>query len=470
MKKLFVSTGLAAIGVAGMQTAYGQGLDIVSPKAWSISGTLRGFYDDNYNISSTKKGSWGGEVSPTVSVNLPTRQTDMGMRYTYVLYYYNDRDKIGVDPFDQQHQVDIWLNHAINERWKINFTDTFTYGRSPDLSVAGSTPGTAATVFRTQGDNIANHAAISLDTQWTKLFGTSLHYGNDFYDYRNSGGTITNTPFAGGVPPGPFPVPGNTAFGNHPNQNASLGTAGASLSGLLDRVEQNVGLDFNWTLSPETTLFAGYTFSWVNYTGNEPIATFNYLGPGSVPQSYVYSSGSRDGTAHNAHIGLSRQLTANITLDATIGAAYSDNSNDPFSHSHNISPTASVSVNYTYLPGSYVQMGVTQNHNSTDVVQPGANGGITQYQDTTGVFADWNHKITEKLSGTLVAQYTYSTYEGGAAQSVTDSSISTGVNLSYQFNRHLSADAGYNFDDLLSGLNGRGFIRNRVYMGMTASY
>ncbi|MBW8864139.1 MAG: hypothetical protein JF609_04295 [Verrucomicrobia bacterium] len=50
MKKFFVSTGLAAISVAGLQSAYGQGLDIVSPKAWSVSGTLRGFYDDNYNL------------------------------------------------------------------------------------------------------------------------------------------------------------------------------------------------------------------------------------------------------------------------------------------------------------------------------------------------------------------------------------------------------------------------------------
>src|ERR1700761_2213105 len=107
MKKFFVSTGLAAIGIAGIQAAYGEGLDIVSPKAWSISGTLRGFYDDNYDISNTKRGSWGTELSPTVSLNVPLKQTDMGIRYTYGLYYYNDRDQIGDNPFDQSHQVDV---------------------------------------------------------------------------------------------------------------------------------------------------------------------------------------------------------------------------------------------------------------------------------------------------------------------------------------------------------------------------
>ena len=122
--------------LAGVQATYGAGLDIVSPKAWSIDGTLRGFYDDNYDIGQhAKRAAWGAEISPTISYNLPLRQTDMGMRYTYGLYYYNDRDSIGLNPFDQSHQVDIWLDHAINERWHINFTDTFASGQEPDLTL-----------------------------------------------------------------------------------------------------------------------------------------------------------------------------------------------------------------------------------------------------------------------------------------------------------------------------------------------
>ena len=216
-------------------------------------------------------------------------------------------------------------------------------------------------------------------------------------------------------------------------------------------------------------VFFGYTYSWVNYIGNEPIAVFNYL-HGGVPQSYVYGSKSRDSASHGAHIGVSHQLTGNITLNAMVGASYTANDNDPFNHSRVVSPTANVSVNYTYLPGSYVQFGVTQAHNATDVVQPGANGGITQYQDTTAVYADWNHKITEKLSATLIGQYTYSSYEAGASNGNADSAVNASVNLTYQFTRHFSADAGYNFDELFSGLAGRPFIRNRVYLGLSANY
>ena len=127
-------------------------------------------------------------------------------------------------------------------------------------------------------------------------------------------------------------------------------------------------------------------------------------------------------------------------------------------------------MSYTYLPGSYVQFGLTQAHNATDVVQPGADGSLTQYQDTTAVYADINHKITEKLMASLLGQYSYSRYQGGANNDNGDSGINVGLNLTYQISRHFSADAGYNFDDLLSSLAARGFTRNRVYMGLSANY
>ncbi|MBW8864138.1 MAG: outer membrane beta-barrel protein [Verrucomicrobia bacterium] len=364
--------------------------------------------------------------------------------------------------------MDVWLDHAINENWKLNVHDSFSYGRSPDLTNPGD-----GTIYRIQGDNMVNHAHISLDTQWTKLFGTSLSYGNDFYSYENHGGTttpsvVTPNPFA------PFPPPGTKFSPIDPGQPGftQMSGSGASLAGLLDRIEQSVGLDFNWTLSPETILFAGGSYAWANYTGGEPIAVLNYV-PASDPgfeHTYVYHSSARDYGSYGGHVGVSHQLTGSISLSAVVGAAYTDNSNDPFNHQQVVSQTANVSVNYTYLPGSYVMLSVAQSHNATDVAQPGANNGITQYQDTTGVSLAWNHKITEKLLGSLIGQYSFSTYQGGATESVTDSSYDLGLNLSYQITRHFSTELGYNFDDLESGLTGRGYIRNRVYMGLSATF
>lgn len=138
MNKLFVSAGLLAIGATALQSAMA---DDAGPKYWSVGATLRGFYDDNYNIGNSSKGSFGTEVLPTVSAHLPLGQTDIGIRYTYGLYYYENRDEIGVTPIDQTQEVDVWLNHAFNERWNAKFSDTFASGQEPELLNAGNPNG-----------------------------------------------------------------------------------------------------------------------------------------------------------------------------------------------------------------------------------------------------------------------------------------------------------------------------------------
>lgn len=88
MKKIFISAGLAAVSAAGFETVFAAAPDALSPKCWNVSGTLRGFYDDNYAVGGNQKGSFGLEVSPTISLNIPLQQTEFGLRYTYGLFYY----------------------------------------------------------------------------------------------------------------------------------------------------------------------------------------------------------------------------------------------------------------------------------------------------------------------------------------------------------------------------------------------
>ena len=472
MKKLFVSTGLAVIGAAGLQSVVAAGSDLISPKAWNVSGTLRGFYDDNYAVGTTKKGSWGLEVSPQISVNVPLQQTDLGIRYYYSLYYYDDRRQfLGFhNSYDQSHQVEFWMTHAFNPNWKLKVTDHVGIGQEPDLLQPNPTGGQAIP-FRINGNNIANYGNVSLDGQWTRNFGTSLSYANNYFDYDNNGANVV----LGGTSLSAVNFPVSTPGFNDGNFREISG--GASLSGLLDRMEHNIALDFSWTFSPETKIALGYGYNQVNYLGNEPIATFNYLDTdfGSNPfpagvRSLVYYSNNRDSRSHNGHVSLNHQLTANISLALSAGVSYNDSYNDPIQHTTSLSPSASASLSYTYIPGSYVQLGVNQGENSTDVVAPGSNGSLTQYQHSTTVYADWNHRITEKLSGTLIARFNYATFEGGAANAMSEQDYNVGLNFSYRFNRHFSADVGYNFDDLVTSLSSRGFIRNRVYLGLTASY
>jgi len=108
MKKFFVSVGLIAAGTASLQGAYAPDWNSTEASMWRISGTLRGF-----TMTTTKQPqtSWGAtrqlrfEVSPQLELNVPLQQTELGVRYTYGLYYYQKREDLGENPIDQTHSI-----------------------------------------------------------------------------------------------------------------------------------------------------------------------------------------------------------------------------------------------------------------------------------------------------------------------------------------------------------------------------
>lgn len=410
-----------------------------SPKIWNIASTLRGFYDDNYNSAHHKTGSFGFELSPSASVNESYQQTDIGIRYTFGMYYYVQRADTGQDPLDYTHQGDLWLDHAFNERLKLNIQDSVVVAQDPQLLQGGA-------VNRSNGNNVNNSATITLSAQWTRQFSTATHYGNNLVNYTGSENTNNTAQF--GIP------------GSNPS-NADL----------LNRVDQNFGTDFQWQIQPETMAFIGYNFDWVLYTGNAPIAQNinNITGPGGAVIPY-YSSSARNSYTHYGYVGLSEEFSPNLSGMGRVGVSYTDVYNDPVSPYNSLAPYADINLTYTYTPGSYVQVGFTQNQNATDVVAPGSNGQLTQYQESSIFYMDVNHQFTPKLSGSLVNQYAYSVYKDGAYGGTGDNSISTGVNFNYQINRNFSANAGYNFNDLSSSISGRSYNRNVVYLGLGANY
>src|SRR5476649_841321 len=127
MKKFITSIGLVAVGTASLQAAYAPGLSSMeTSKMWSLQATLRGFYDDNYTTAQNGKlSSLGFVVKPSVSLNLPLDQTLISMRYTYGLFYYQDRQDRGQKPIDQSHQFDLTMDHTFSERWNMKLEDSF---------------------------------------------------------------------------------------------------------------------------------------------------------------------------------------------------------------------------------------------------------------------------------------------------------------------------------------------------------
>jgi hypothetical protein len=449
MKKLFVSVGLVALGTASLYADdYAPGLGpMQTTKLWSVSGTLRGFYDSNYATAPNTKGSYGFEVSPEVQLSMPLQQTELGLRYIYGLYYYTERENLGQDPIDQSHELDLWLDHAFTERWQATAEDTAVVGQEPQLLQAG-------TPFRVDGNNLANVANFSLTTQWTKLLSSVLTYQNSFYDFENHGAGINDV-----LPPG-FPF---------------FGTGkGASLAGLLNRDDNTVGLNLDWQLTPETIGIIGGSFEQDYYLGNEPIAYSPLLGVQTG--NPLYYSRARDARTYTGYLGVQQYLLQNLCFSVNAGAQYTDDYNDPL-YSADWAPYVTLSLVYTYLPGSYAQIGFNQTRSATDIVTPtqstlvtGKLGSMTADQENSVVFATINQEITPKLMATVIGNVQYGVFEGGAYDSMAETWYSLGVNLAYTFTEHFSADAGYNYDNLQSNIPGYAYVRNRVYLGATVTY
>ena len=137
MKKFFVSVGLAAAGTASLQAAYAPDSNAMdTSKLWSLSGTLRGFYDDNYTTAPDgfKRSSFGFEVSPQLKLNVPLQQTDIGIAlHLRVLLLSGSGAASWQDPIDQTHQLDLWVDHAFTERWQGRLDDSFVVAQDPEL-------------------------------------------------------------------------------------------------------------------------------------------------------------------------------------------------------------------------------------------------------------------------------------------------------------------------------------------------
>jgi len=435
MRKFFVCAGLALAGTTSLQAAYTPDLNSMqTTKMWSVAGTLRGFYDDNYNTQPNgpnKRGSAGFEVSPQLDLNVPLQQTEIGLRYIYGLYYYQDRENLDQKPIDQTQQVNLWVDHAFTERWQGRVQDNFVVGQEPQLL------GNGGTLQRANGNNIHNDGAMTLNTQWTRLFSTSLTYENNWYDYQNNGD---------GLPP--FILAG-----------------GPSLAGLLNRLQNDISLNVNWRLQPTVVAFVGYKYENISYTGNEVIG-FNFATPGTF-----LMSDNRNQQSQFVYLGGQYTPLDNLNLQGQAGVQYVDYNNAApgYSSNNHYSPYANLSGTYTYLPGSYFQMGFTESRTATDIIAANASS-YTQDQLSSTVYAVLNHSFTPRVIGSLNGQIQYSTFYGGTVDGESQTWYGIGINLAYIFNPHLSADIGYNYDDVTSITVQPGYNRNRVYVGVTGTY
>jgi hypothetical protein len=443
MKKIVASVGLAAIGASGIESASAQAL--VAPdasKPWSVSATLRGFYDSNPSTlpndvpvpSGYQKESAGFQFEPSAALLWSVEETTVNLGVLYSLKYYDNTPINSTDHTDQSFSFNAGLTHAFSEETKFAVSDSFVIGQEPDMLRAGNT---FSTFQRISGDNIRNAGTIDLETQITPEFGLGVGYDNSYYDY----------------------------------QDTQMSTSGAqivpSIAGTLNRIENRAHLEAFWRLNPETKLLVGYQFTGTDYTSDQPIA-----GLGFVPNPTWFYANQRNSYENTGYVGAEHAFRPDLTGSIRVGGSYTDYYNDSGANNP-VTPYVNAILKYTYAPESHVDFGFSYDVNATDVVGPQFTlNGTTATLDAQSavVFVDVTHRLTPHLYGSLTAQYQNSEYNGGAYNGDSDNYYLVGLQLEYRFTQYFSASVGYNYDDLQSDIPDRSFNRNRVYIGVTATY
>ena len=459
MKKIVASVGLVAVGVSGLQAASIPGFGGEGEKPWTISATLRGFYDDNINSvtdnSKSRQDSFGFEVSPSVTFGLNMDRTTIGFAYLYSLKYYDTKPLGNSDHYDQTHTFNVDFGHAISDRLRLDIRDSFVIGQEPDTLRAGNT---FDTFQRISGDNIRNYGTIDLTYQATPKLGFTLGYQNTYVDYADDHFKVANAiAIDTNVPP------------------TVIGDVQPSHSGTLDRIEHNPHLDGRLTILPTTIGVIGYAYREIDYTADELISG-SYLGvdpahPSAADVTDGLRSDVRNSQSHYGYVGVEHSFRPNLTGTARAGARYTEYPNDPNGTSE-VSPYANLSLRWVYAPESFLEVGGSYDLSATDLFSVSSTDptDITLDAQTASGWASVTHRITPRLFGSLTGQVQNSQYHGGSLDGQSDMFYVIGLNFEYRFNPHLSAHAGYNYDRLDSDLPQRSFDRNRVYVGVTATY
>jgi hypothetical protein len=429
MKNLITTAGLAALGIATLETSYAQGLSSqMTSKPWSVSASVRGFYDDNYATAprEVKRSSFGFELQPSAGLNIIKEQTTIGLSYLYGYRYYEDRDRPGEHPEDQSHIASAKLSHAFTPRYKLDVSDSFVVAQEPEVI----DPQIITSPLRTEGNNIRNTGNIAFTGGLADNLDVVLAYNNTYYDYQQTG----------------------------------VG----SRSALLDRMEHLGTANLRWQVLPQTVGILGYQYGVVDYSSNDPLG---FIGLTPV------SSRLRDSHSHFGYLGVDQAFSPTLNASVRIGAEFREYDN-PVAGSPNdvVSPYVDANSSWTYGPGSYIQLGVRHARNQTDVGF--YVGGLSPALDveSTTVYGSLNHKLWGGLIGSLIAQYQNSEFQSGLVNGFEDNLFLAGVNFTYEFNRFIGVEAGYNYDRLDSDLNkapvnvSRSYTRNRVYIGIRATF
>jgi hypothetical protein len=415
MKRILASIGLVAVGATSIHAQNATGLtENESAKLVTVSGALRGFYDDNplTQVDALKHGAWGLEASPSISLNKKTDTTLFRADALYDLKHYDATPEFN----DQSVVINGLVDTQFNEANDLKVKDSFALAQEPE--VLDEQTGVTSTPLRAKGNNIRNTASADYLADLSSLLQIEVDYNASVYHYQS-----------------------------------------AVFKPLLDRLDQFADVDARFKLTSTTTAVVGYRFDDTSYDGDQIL-------------SGTTKSSIRDNRSHFGMAGFDTKVAKDFTASVRVGAEFFD-----YYHYHKTqtSPYADGSLSYNYMSGAYVQAGVKHQHNATDIIGNDPVNNPVLDDEATMVYLQLTQPLTfisPNLVAGLYGSYQKSDFNGNQASGLHDKSedyYTASGNLTYKFNPWFSVEGGYNYDKLSSDAN-RAFARNRVYLGVRATY
>jgi len=322
-----------------------------------------------------------------------------------------------------------------------------------DSFVVAQQPGVIDTSITTSpyyasGNNIHNDGNISFTAGLVPKLDLQVSYANNLYAYQQTYGDVYNPTY---------------------NPDGSLRALDPSRSAILDRMEQLATVNLNWKVLNDLTGVLGYSYGNTGYTSPEPIIFAGAPGAQSFGNSSNVLSKVRDSDSHFFFVGADERFLSTLSGSIRVGGEYLDYYKV---HTSDTSPYVDANLTWTYMPESFVQAGVKHQHSATDVLGalPTSGGEPVLDAEDTAAYMSINHKISGGFTGGLLGQYQHSVFNGGTVNNQSEDYFIMGLNFGYRFNPYLKAEAGYNWNKLVSDVSGRDFTRNMVYLGVRASY
>ena len=460
MKTSVTTIGFLAVGAASLHAIYAPELDrLETAKTWTVAVSLRGFYDDNWasqshwaldlarnqaqqnpNLHRGQVDAFGFEARPYLAANILREQDYYSLSYLGS-YRYNsgrstfyDESNLGLvgqqtvqpDPWDYAHDLTAKWDHTFSPRYRLRVMDTFTYGISPDLFNANGLPITQSP----SQDYIQNFGTISFSGQFTDKLGYNIRYDNTLYDYLKDG-----------------------------NYAASL-----------NRDEYAIPVDIvRWQVQPDLVTLVQYQFQRITYRD------------GLLPYTQQLSQ-DRNSSGHVMALGADYDFNPQLRGSLRAGGQY--RTYDNVSSADGWSPYVDASLSWLYSVGSHADLSFKHIIAAPGVVSTTSDTPVLD-QEASVVSLFISQRLSPRLTGNILAEYSWSTYNGSSFDGMQDRMFLMAFYINYRLPMNLplgaeaSVELGYNFSLLDSGVtipfnnvptDVRSYDRNMVYLGFRAQF